>query len=272
MNDDNVARLSVVVHELGEESSDCPDLFDRVARGVKRRRARRSAAAMFGAFAVVGLTSAIPSLLHNTSSPIGGSTGVSTMSNGTASPVATSPNGAAVVQPAASDAPFTTSEPPCTASQLAASLEDINNGGTQTFGWVIIRNTAAAGCWFTGKISLVGVDVSGKPNTNVLIYPVQRGLLLSPLTPPVPDGSLAPGGEHVAYLVVASSQYLSIGSNKGADCNASNEVNPDAFRLDINGTGTLVVKNLDPSVSVLNRLAVCQGILSAATPILAQPN
>jgi hypothetical protein len=183
--------------------------------------------------------------------------------------VASSPAGQVV---AVSTPPSLVVGPACSAGQLTAELEDIEFAADQTFGWIIIRNTSATDCQLVGHIGLVGLDSTGTPDTVTVSAPAAGGLLLTAHAAPVPENKVPPAGEHVAFLVPDSSLSTTIGPNPGADCTATDQVIPATFRLDINGTGTVVVANTaDGYPEQFRQLRVCQGQITAGT-VTGEPN
>jgi hypothetical protein len=158
------------------------------------------------------------------------------------------------------------------APQLTADLEDIEFAADQTYGWIIIRNTSATDCQLVGRIGLVGLDSTGTPDTVSVSAPVAGGLLLTADAAPVPNNKMPAAGEHVAFLVPGSSLSTTIGPNPGADCAATDQVTPSTFRLDISGSGTIMVPNTaDGSPEQFRQLRVCQGQITAGT-VTGEPN
>jgi hypothetical protein len=174
--------------------------------------------------------------------------------------------------PATSTPPSVVVGPACSAYQLAAALQDIEFAGDQTYGWIIIRNTSATDCQLVGHIGLVGVDSTGTADTVRVSAPVAGGLLLTADAAPVPENKMPAAGEHVAFLVPDSSSSTTIGPNPGADCTPTDQVIPATFRLDINGSGTVLVANTaDGEPEQFRQLRVCQGQITAGT-VTGEPN
>jgi hypothetical protein len=161
----------------------------------------------------------------------------------------------------------------CRASQLAADLEDVEQAGATTFGWVIIRDTSAHDCQLRGPIGIVGVTAAGVPDTITSTADVAGGLLLSADAAPVPQSALPPASEHVAFLVPGSPEFTTVGPNPGSDCTTDDDVVPAAFRLDIAGTGEVMVPNGQPGGTLwFSHLTVCQGDLDASGTIASLPS
>jgi hypothetical protein len=161
----------------------------------------------------------------------------------------------------------------CVAAQLAAQLEDFEEGGDSNYGWLIIRDTGATDCQLMGYVGIIGLDEAGSRDTMPATAVVAGGLLLTARGGAVPVSSMPPAGEQVAFLTPGSSDSIATGPRQGADCLASDEVVPAAFRVDLDGVAFAVVRNGDPRSSpALDHLSICQGRFDALGPALGEPS
>jgi hypothetical protein len=161
----------------------------------------------------------------------------------------------------------------CAAAQLAAQLEDFEEGGDSNYGWLIIRDTGATDCQLMGIVGIVGVDDAGSSDTVTASAPVAGGLLLTARGNAVPASSMPPAGEQVAFVTPGSSDSIVTGARQGADCLPGDEVVPTAFRVDLDGVAFAVVRNGDPrSSQPLDHLSICQGRFDALGPATSEPN